>query len=68
MLNCYAICYRGQVLAHVAQDIVYLWTKQYTANWSSFSVDFEELDENQEYIEREDEFDLANEEAKGLIF
>ncbi|KAK9808774.1 hypothetical protein WJX72_003348 [[Myrmecia] bisecta] len=36
---------------------IYLWAKVYQENWSAFAPDFEELHENQEYVEREDEFD-----------
>ena len=38
---------------------VYVWAKNYTEKWSAFAPDFRELDENEEYVEREDEFDLS---------
>ncbi|EKX52607.1 hypothetical protein GUITHDRAFT_133657 [Guillardia theta CCMP2712] len=39
---------------------VYIWAKQYSENYSAFAPNFKELEENEEYIEREDEFDLID--------
>jgi len=42
--------------------VVYIWASNYTENWSAFAPDFKELEENEEYKEREDEFDVVIEE------
>ncbi|XP_018458222.1 protein RBL isoform X2 [Raphanus sativus] len=47
--------------------LVYIWAKDYTENWSAFAPDFKELEENEEYVEREDEFDLMPETGKVKV-
>ncbi|WJX63525.1 hypothetical protein P8452_48397 [Trifolium repens] len=49
---------RPIVVSASLNGIVYIWAKDYTENWSAFAPDFKELEENEEYVEREDEFDL----------
>ena len=39
---------------------LYVWTKKYQENWSCFAPGFRELEKNEEYVEREDEFDLCD--------
>ncbi|CAG8585480.1 3032_t:CDS:2, partial [Paraglomus occultum] len=54
------------VIASVStQAQIYIWATNYQENWSAFAPDFKELEENIEYEEREDEFDIIlEEEAK----
>ncbi|XP_019450453.1 PREDICTED: protein RBL-like isoform X1 [Lupinus angustifolius] len=58
---------RPIVVSVSLNGIVYIWAKDYTENWSAFAPDFKELEENEEYVEREDEFDLNpdTEKVKG---
>ncbi|KAG6391891.1 hypothetical protein SASPL_149655 [Salvia splendens] len=44
--------------------LVYIWAKDYTENWSAFAPYFKELEETEEYVEREDEIDLVPETEK----
>lgn len=41
-----------------ASGRIRIWAKVQRENWTCFAPDFEELEENREYVEREDEFDL----------
>ncbi|XP_072974171.1 protein RBL [Typha angustifolia] len=55
---------RPLVVSVSVAGLIYIWAKDYTENWSAFAPDFKELEENEEYVEREDEFDLMPEAEK----
>jgi hypothetical protein len=48
------------VIASVSNlGLIHVWVTGVTENWSAYAPGFEELDENIEYFEREDEFDIV---------
>ncbi|KAJ3196262.1 chromatin binding protein, partial [Entophlyctis luteolus] len=47
------------VLMSLSANAVNIWTVKIRENWSAFAPDFKELDENAEYEELEDEFDIS---------
>ncbi|CAK8560915.1 unnamed protein product [Lathyrus sativus] len=55
---------RPIVVSVALNGTAYIWAKDYTESWSAFAPDFKELEENEEYVEREDEFDLNPETEK----
>ena len=50
---------RPVIAACVRSGEVVIWTKNRSENWAEFAPDFVELEENVEYEEREDEFDIV---------
>jgi len=51
---------RNTIVSCGGSGSLYVWTKDYTENWSAFAPEFTELEENEEYVEREDEFDFID--------
>jgi len=53
---------RSIIVSCTSSGAVYVWSRQHTESWSAFAPGFTELEENEEYIEQEDEFDTIDEE------
>ncbi|KAJ8901633.1 hypothetical protein NDN08_003841 [Rhodosorus marinus] len=39
---------------------IYIWMKSQAQNWAAFAPNFKEIDENKDYDEKEDEFDIPD--------
>ncbi|CAL5379754.1 unnamed protein product [Camellia sinensis] len=52
--------------ANKGEHKIHIWDRAGHLNWSAFATDFKEFEENEEYVEREDEFDpmLVTEKVK----
>ena len=48
------------IAAGLDTGTIYVWSTTITEGWSAFAPDFIELEENREYEEREDEFDIVS--------
>lgn len=46
---------------------IHVWVTRIVENWSAYAPEFEELDENQEYLEKEDEFDFVSFSGPDLV-
>lgn len=49
------------ILASICNGLVSIWVKPEIENWSAYAPHFKELEENEEYDERESEFDINDE-------
>lgn len=49
------------IIISIANGLVSLWATPTITNWSAFSKDYREIEDNMEYEERESEFDLEDE-------
>lgn len=49
------------IVASISSGLISIWARPQIENWSAFAPDFKELEENQEYDERESEFDIEDE-------
>eukprot|EP01124_Arcella_intermedia_P007290 TRINITY_DN14429_c0_g1_i1.p1 TRINITY_DN14429_c0_g1~~TRINITY_DN14429_c0_g1_i1.p1 ORF type:complete len:435 (-),score=121.28 TRINITY_DN14429_c0_g1_i1:8-1147(-) len=52
---------RPIIVSCTALGSIFVWSRQHTDTWSAFAPGFTELEENEEYIEAEDEFDVVDE-------
>jgi hypothetical protein len=59
--------YRPILVTVSAYGNLFIWNARYRENWVAFAPGFQELEENIEYIEREDEFDVKDERATDLV-
>ena len=47
------------IILSISNGVVNIWSQAAGELWSAYAPNFKELDENEEYEEREDEFDIV---------
>ncbi|GAA5988995.1 hypothetical protein JCM5350_001744 [Sporobolomyces pararoseus] len=52
---------RPLILSTSSLGLIHTWVTPIVENWAAYAPGFEELDENREYEEKEDEFDIEDE-------
>ncbi|RKP17316.1 WD40 repeat-like protein, partial [Rozella allomycis CSF55] len=52
--------YRPIIASLSAYGVIFLWKGSIDENWSAYASNFQELQDNEEYEEREDEFDIVH--------
>ncbi|GAA5893792.1 WD40 repeat domain-containing protein [Sporobolomyces salmoneus] len=57
---------RPLILSTSSLGLIHTWVTPIVENWAAYAPGFEELDENREYQEKEDEFDIEDEAALKL--
>ncbi|KAF7331669.1 WD-REPEATS-REGION domain-containing protein [Mycena kentingensis (nom. inval.)] len=58
---------KSAIASTTNQGNILLWHRPHPERWGAFAGGFEELDENMEYEEREDEFDIEREDEADMI-
>ena len=48
------------IILSISNGVVNVWSQAQVELWSAYAPNFKEFDENEEYEEKEDEFDLVN--------
>jgi len=51
---------RPTIVSVSTSGSIFVWGSRFTENWSAYAPGFKELEENEEYIEKEDEFDIVD--------